>query len=834
MVRALIRQSLGQRHRLIGVIVALTMGVGFLAMTLQFGTILDEGTRNTVGAEFRHIDLAVEASTTPLTSAHAEALAVIPGVRDVQPVDTAWIDVRSSSRAFAGSALSLPGNDAMLADTPLTAGRFPERSGELVITDDAARQLRVQIGGMVRVTGSDSPAMNVTIVGTWSGEQRIGDAIYDALAFPSDYLTWRNLPETWAMYVVFADDADRDVVETSVIQALDDESFTVTGKATLMDRAMARRVEMTGIQQRGVQAFGLLALLVAGIVVSNTLAILVAQRMRDIALLRCAGGTAAQMRTMVLLEAMAIGMLAALLGVTGSTLMVNAGLRVLHRVVEAPYLPATAIPTVGTVLVCLIAGLAVSLCAAWLPARSATRVDPLEALRSSSLREAKVRGPGMLTSAAALLLLSAGGGAMSLGMLMSYGEQRGIALFAGMVGGLLSFFGIMLGSSLVVPMLARMLAHGSARLGVTARLAASNGVRNPRRLTATTMALVIGVALVAMMLVGAESLKASLENQVDSEAPWDVAVTVPTGTDGRAFGLLVPEIANLDGVSASAPMSSITAEMTQVGGSVPEAYRVRVVDHAALASVLRDQDAALEFLPGTIIVPDAYIPSLVGEGETLTVTIGATSRAYRVLVVAGFTDPVMTRADVPTAPESMDGLWMRLDGSVDGGDIAELAYGVADQHGQAVDVDVLATHRESLDSALDALLAVVTAMLLVAVAIALVGVGNTLTLSVIERTRESALLRALGMTRRQVQCSLAIEGGLLALLGTAIGIVLGTAYGWIGAVTLIGSTFPLDLEFPLARIALVVVIALACGVLASVLPARRAGKVDPVVELSAV
>jgi putative ABC transport system permease protein len=141
-------------------------------------------------------------------------------------------------------------------------------------------------------------------------------------------------------------------------------------------------------------------------------------------------------------------------------------------------------------------------------------------------------------------------------------------------------------------------------------------------------------------------------------------------------------------------------------------------------------------------------------------------------------------------------------------------------------------YRETITDALDALLLVVTGLLAVAMLVAVIGVGNTLTLSVIERTPESALLRALGFTRRQLRQSLAVEGALLAAIGTLLGIALGAVYGWIGAVTVVGDAWPVSLAFPFARIGLVAVVAIGCGLLASVLPSRRAATADPVAALA--
>jgi putative ABC transport system permease protein len=183
---------------------------------------------------------------------------------------------------------------------------------------------------------------------------------------------------------------------------------------------------------------------------------------------------------------------------------------------------------------------------------------------------------------------------------------------------------------------------------------------------------------------------------------------------------------------------------------------------------------------------------------------------------------------------AIDEFWLRLDDEADPNAVIDDLYDLADSHGLSIAVGGMSGYRETLTTALDALVFVITALLGVAVLIAIIGVGNTLSLSVIERTRESALLRALGFTRKQLRQSLAVEAVLLALLGSLIGIVLGVAFGWIGAITVVGDAWPIALALPVARIGLIVVIAVICGLLASVLPARRATRADPVVALADV
>ncbi len=194
---------------------------------------------------------------------------------------------------------------------------------------------------------------------------------------------------------------------------------------------------------------------------------------------------------------------------------------------------------------------------------------------------------------------------------------------------------------------------------------------------------------------------------------------------------------------------------------------------------------------------------------------------------------ILTGGDLRSiAPDAATNqLWARMKDDVDA---SAVVGNVKDSLGSVTGIQVAggANEKEQTRKILDTLLLVVTGLLGVAVVIALVGVGNTLSLSVIERTRESAILRAMGLTRSQLRWMLVIEGVLIALVGAALGIVLGIIYGFAGTLTLLGNTWGISLSVPTGRLLLVVAIAIIAGILASVLPARSAVKTSPVAALA--
>ncbi|WP_162786899.1 FtsX-like permease family protein [Janibacter anophelis] len=365
----------------------------------------------------------------------------------------------------------------------------------------------------------------------------------------------------------------------------------------------------------------------------------------------------------------------------------------------------------------------------------------------------------------------------------------------------------------------------AAPFGPTGRLAVDNAVRNPARAAATTSALLVGVTLVTMTAVGGATARTAVTDFIDGQYPVDVVVqgwSIPDAT--------VDAVARLDGVRATTRLTG--TDVTTTDGI--DATVAATGDD--LARVLRDPGALPDVTDGSVVVPedgaeaaglstgdrlvlqgpDGRVPLTVEVGTALGETWLVTGPALAGLDEAPRTRSVLVRLgdDVDTAA------------TVDA--VKEVAAGV-----DGAQVSGAAPIREANMQVLDIALAVVLALLAISVLIALVGIANTLSLSVIERTRESALLRALGLTRGQLRGMLAIESVLLALVGVVLGSVLGVAYGLAGVRALFGAHMAVAPTLPWGQLAAVALVAVVAGLVASVLPARRAARVSPAQALAA-
>jgi putative ABC transport system permease protein len=410
---------------------------------------------------------------------------------------------------------------------------------------------------------------------------------------------------------------------------------------------------------------------------------------------------------------------------------------------------------------------------------------------------------------------------------MAAGVVVGDVLLA-LPGGALSFLGVVLLAQRAVPPVVAAAGRLVRRGGVTAQLAGGNATRNPRRTAATATALLIGVTLTTAMVVGAASTRASAQAGLAAQYPTDVEVT--GNTEAGLPAALVGRVAAVDGVRAATGLRA--ASLTTPDGS--EVWSLGV-DPAEAAPVLRSTGDLPLPAAGAVVLPWWTVDSWgVADGDELTLSGDGGARTFSVAL--GDTDyPLLAAADMTAlAPDAvLDTLWVRLADDADPGTVVD---DVTDVVGAAVPtaaVTGLASERAALDQVLDVLLLVVTGLLGVAVLIALIGVGNTLALSVVERRQENGLLRALGLTRGQVRGLLAWEAALVAGVAAVLGVLLGTGYGLIGVASVLGEYGEVVLSIPWLQVGAIVVVATVAGLLASVLPARRAARTPPVAALAA-
>ncbi|WP_019483041.1 FtsX-like permease family protein [Arthrobacter sp. TB 23] len=821
-------------RRFVAVGLAVMLGVGFLAATLMVSGTTQATLQQSIGATYAKADLVVTVGDGGQSALETEQL--LSGIDGVSAVHAAQRTL---------STLQLPSGPAdvfvlstapvELQNSTMVKGALPADGSGISIDKTSATELGMTVGDTYAleqsyyspVGGDAPPPMTVTVTLTGITEDSADPylsglpqvyAVPDLVQTLSVLSPGEQPPQATTAQLALLGTADPSAVSADATAALAAAGVSAEVRTSAEQVTADVAALSGGTDQLTVilLAFAVVAVLVTVLVISNTFSVLVAQRTRDLALLRCIGASRRQIRHSVLLEAAVVGLVSSVLGV-----LLAAG--VMFTLVsvaaaqEGTEFATLAIP-VSAILVSLIVGLAMTLAAAFVPARAATAVAPLEALRPAEDATTGTR-KGRVRLAIGLLLVLLGAGLLGVGAISS-------ALLIALPGGVFSFVGVLLCASLFLPALVTAVGRLAAPLGVPGRLAALNAVRNPARTTATASALLVGVTLVTMMMAGAHTSRAAFEAELGANYPVDLAVQ-EVG-NAAAADAAVTTVQQLAGVDAAMALS-VAAVSDEAAGTLP----VYAISPDEAESVLRN--TGLELVDDVVFMPqDSGLTEVTLEGATGPVILPVREAQTRIFVpaITEATAAALGAAPLPGVAALGDEtsiLWLKLDDSLDAAGVTGLRSEIVEAlRVSEYQVNGAAIERVSFNEIIDVILLVVTALLAVAVLIALIGVANTLSLSVLERTRESSLLRALGLTRGQLRGMLAVEAVLIAGVAAAFGCLLGVVYGWLGVQSALGAITPVTPSIPWAQLVGVVAVAVVAALLASVLPARRAARLSPV------
>ncbi|MFJ6002548.1 ABC transporter permease [Arthrobacter sp. NPDC092385] len=870
MLQVALAQVRVHARRFVAVGLAVMLGVAFLSATLMVSATTSASLGRSIGASYAKAGLVVagqDGGSVP--AAVADELAAVPGVDLVHGLERAYSELTTGSQtSLAALTATAP---ERLETATVTRGSYPSRPDEVALDEASAARLDVVPGDTVALdpSGLSSPGSTSAAIGSSltvsgltgaSADPTLSGAV-QVLASPA---VLRELSGGEAVFrnvqLALAPAADPAAVAAAATTALGTsqtpgaEDLVVR---TATDQTVAEVAQLSNgndVISGILLAFAAVALLVAGLVISNTFSVLVAQRTRELALLRCIGAERRQIRASVLVEAAVVGLASSVLGVL-LAIAVMAALVGLARQTDVGSFAVLAVPP-SAGIAGIAVGVLMTLLAALVPARAATRVAPLAALRPTDTAAGSRSGRVRLLAGLATLV---GGGALLL-----FGAVS-VAIGTAVAGGAISFLGIVLLAPFFVPASVAAVGRIARPLGVPGTLASVNAVRNPARTTASSAALMIGVTLVTMMMVGAQSARTSFDRELDQNYAVDLAVAgLGTGSAGPAGPAApdtpgaapsrvdAPTLLAVDGVQSAVELTPVLLTSAEDGGTV-----VYSADPEEVARVLRSQGVVLA--DGMVLAPQTWTQSEVsletGRGPvTLPVTPTDATFFLPLITTAtaeelGATPPEAVSAYLGTigagdeAGDEAVGatlagflgttVWLKLDDALDGGAVADVQSRIVAATGVSeYQVTGAVIERTAYDGIIDVMLLIVTALLAVAVLIALIGVANTLSLSVLERRRENSLLRALGLTRAQLRGMLAVEAVLIAGVAALLGTALGVLYGWLGAQSALGGIAPVSPSVPVGQIGAVIAVAVAAGLVASVLPARRAARLSPVAGLA--
>ncbi|HEV2875299.1 MAG TPA: FtsX-like permease family protein, partial [Thermoleophilaceae bacterium] len=574
--------------------------------------------------------------------------------------------------------------------------------------------------------------------------------------------------------------------------------------------------------------FGGVALLVGSFLIFNTFSITVAQRIRELGMLRTLGATRGQILRGMVLEATIIGALGSILGVLAGIAFASA----LNAVFKSFGID---LPNTGTVIAArtivlsLVVGMVVTLAAALSPALRATRVSPMAALLEAALPESRTHGR-VFTAVAVLLML----GGIALTCLGLFGGVESNAA-AGLVGGgaVATLFGVSMFSPRLVRPLASLAGWPLERVrGITGRLARENAVRKPGRTAVTAAALMIGLAVVVFVTVFAAGISASIGNAIDRNFQGDVVLQ---NTDG--FSPISPgagrEAAQVDGVRTVSSLSFAGAQYEA------DDIRVSAVDPATVSDVLslEWEEGSPETLSGitgdAAVLDDAWASTNdveVGDQVTvrtplereLTLTVDGTIKDNADLLGNVVLSEDTLRREFGSRQPSMT--LIRLEEGADADAVQEAIAQRVDRRYPTVDTLNQQELKDNQEEQIQQLVGFFYVLLALAIVISLLGIVTTLALSIHERTRELGMLRAVGMSRRQVRSLVRYESVITALIGAILGTILGVIFASLVSVPLADEGF--ELSYPIGTLVLLLVLAALAGVLAAIFPARRAARLD--------
>jgi putative ABC transport system permease protein len=828
-----IRNASAHLGRLLLTAVAVVLGVTFvsgsLVLTATSQTVLDEQFRTaTSGADLAvrravafDAAMGVEVTRDPVPPSALATIRSVPGVAQVQPVARGQGLLMVGSRPVvpAGASLLESWSPAPFNPYQLRVGRAPAADDEVVLDVSTALTQKIRLGDTVGVQGPRSGTFRVVgLVGFGRGDGP-----------PNSTLALVPLPAAQRLLGLGAGASDADVRagDGTGIEALRGRlaatlgaGYQVSSSQDVAARSAAAAKTQVGYLQALLLAMAAASLLVGAFLIANTFAMVVASRRREIAVLRAAGATGRQVLGSVLVEALTVGAIASAAG-AGLGVAVAAGLRRLVGAFGTDLPDGPLIVQPATLVLAALLGVLVTLVAALGPARRAARVSPLDALRESSApggagRARTVAGTvGLLLAAAALAVAVRSASALPLAL-------GGVLVLAGLV---------VVGPAVVGPLL-RLAGRALPAGWVPGTLARESAARAPRRTSATAMALAIGLALISFTAVLSASVKASMATGYRETITADYVIE---SSRAEMLGGLPPavseRVAALPQVATASRLrfghwkdGQATSALTAVDPrTLPEVTGVRLVQ--GRMDGLADG--------GVILAEHIARERNLRVGDQLEMTFARTGRQH--LPVVG----VLRDRDADGLSTgyliSLATFAKHFSENVDASVFVKLADGVDMSAGRAALTDALkgyptadvndeATAVAGRLQAIDQVLGLVTVLLLMTVVVATLGIANTLALSMLERTREIGLLRAVGMTRRQLRAMVRGEALLVAAVAVLVGAVLGTGLSAITVRVLGGST--MSPEFPPAQLAGVVALALVTGLVAGAVPARRAARLD--------
>ncbi|MBT2491844.1 ABC transporter permease [Streptomyces sp. ISL-96] len=834
MFRTALRNVLAHKARLLMTVLAVMLGVAFVSGTLVFTDTLSNAFGNQSAKSYK--DVAVAVTTYPdsenskkeqgIDARTLEKIQGLDGVAAATGRVSGFAGVADPDGKLIGNGWSNtganfePGKGGKDAAYDFTDGSGPAKAGEIALDKATADKGKYKTGDTVRVA-TNGPVKEYTLSGVFTTEDGQVNAGGSLVLFSTPvaqqlYLTPGHFKD---VTITAASGTSEQQLLGAVKPLLPEGAEAQTGKELADDQAKMIEEGLSALNQV-LLGFAAIALFVGIFLISNTFTMLVAQRTKELALMRAVGASRRQVKRSVLLEAMVVGAIASVVGFALG-LGLATGLRSAMSAFGAKVPAGPLIVSPTAVAAAFAVGVLVTMLAAWLPARRAAKIAPVAAMSSVHA----------VATTKSLVVRNSIGGAITL--LGAAGILGGAAVGKDgrMLIGAGAFFAL-IGIIVLIPLLSRPVIALvrpliSKLFGVSGTLAGQNAVRNPRRTGATASALAIGLTLVTGLSVLGVTMGRAVDKMTTDNIKADYMFTMAGG--GSLDSSALSALEKAPGVSALSPQTAANIELKGewaafsgvTPGDIERVINVTPVsgslDSLAKGAIVVDDKTAKN---GDLKVGDS-VPVKFADGKESKLTVGATYKGNEFLSSVLIDQKTVNKHE---AKPYIREIWVKTDG----GASAANEKALVDALGQNPAISVMDQQdiRNQFGGMINTMLNIMYGLLGMALLIAVLGVINTLAMSVFERQQEIGMLRAIGLDRRKVKTMIRLEAVVISLFGAVIGISLGTFLGWAIGQTVKDSVPGYALVVPWDRIGVFLLLAGVVGVLAAMWPARSAARLN--------
>lgn len=848
MLKAAIKSLLHHKARLALTGLSIVLGVAFIAGTFIYTDTTSRAFDGIFDTAFEGVD-AVVTSDSPFAFSEGvyfdesmvDDIAAVPGVArataTLQGIGVTIVDADGDVVGASGPpkfASYIPDDPAVWGPATFRTGRPPVGPDEAAMDVSSAELGGYVVGDTVTIVSPSEGTMEFTLVGTTGfGElDNLGGATFALFDLPTTQMVLGQPGKVDGAQIQAEPGTDIDRLVADIQAVLPEGAVSQSAQTAAEEQAAAIQ-EGLGFFSTFLLVFAFVALFVGTFIIYNTFRIVVVQRLRELALMRAIGSTRRQTLQIVLLEAAIVGLIASAIGI-----VVGIGLAVVLRAALEGFgiaLPSgSLVITPRTLIVGILVGLVVTVVSSIIPAVQASRVPPVAAMSLASSKPPRRAFTLRAISGVAVTVI--GFGLLLLGLVGDIPDTTARLSTIGLGAVVIILGAYVLSAIVALPAATIIGAPFAWAFRAAGTLARRNAGRDPRRVSATSAAIMVGIALITLVSVLAASISGTIDDVLDQGVDADLTV-LPENTFDVAGGFSADVAADVDALPEVSDTAQIQRGPTILvledadGTEEREEFVTGISENALdFFDVTTVEGVAIPGPDGIVVDADTAGDNGWTVGTELTMLFEATGTATLTvegLVEGAFSDGISM---------SREGFVDKFDREVDNQLFIQLADGVSEDEGKTavemviegvptVKVQTLDEFQSDISGQINSLLGLFTGLLALTVIIALIGVTNTMTLAVYERTREIGLLRAVGLTRGQTRWMILTEASIIAAFGATLGVILGIAFGWAILYALRDEGFT-TFVVPLVTVVTWVFATAVLAVVFAIWPSRRAARLN--------